>query len=97
MITDIDANGRVQLPLAIRCLLNLCPGDKIVVDQLGDGTIILKKILEDIYQSDTEQSNAETELVERSETSRSFDSNIKSKGKGSCSGNTSVCRARTTS
>ena len=44
MITNIDANGRIQLPLAIRYGLNLCSGDKIVVDQLGDGTIILKKI-----------------------------------------------------
>lgn len=44
LITNIDANGRIQLPLAIRYGLNLCSGDKIVVDQLGDGTIILKKI-----------------------------------------------------
>jgi AbrB family looped-hinge helix DNA binding protein len=47
LITNIDANGRIQLPLAIRYGLNLCQGDKIVVDQLGDGTIILKKIEED--------------------------------------------------
>ena len=47
MITNIDANGRIQLPLAIRYGLNLCSGDKIVVDQLGDGTIILKKIEDD--------------------------------------------------
>jgi len=44
MITSIDANGRVQLPLTIRYWLDLCPGDKIAVDHLGDGTIILKKI-----------------------------------------------------
>ncbi|NMC11000.1 MAG: AbrB/MazE/SpoVT family DNA-binding domain-containing protein [Methanothrix sp.] len=44
MITNIDANGRVQLPLTIRYWLDLCPGDKIAVDHLGDGTIILKKI-----------------------------------------------------
>jgi AbrB family looped-hinge helix DNA binding protein len=43
-MTNIDANGRIQLPLAIRYGLNLCSGDKIAVDQLGDGTIILKKI-----------------------------------------------------
>jgi AbrB family looped-hinge helix DNA binding protein len=48
LITNIDANGRIQLPLAIRYGLNLCSGDKIVVDQLGDGTIILKKIEDDI-------------------------------------------------
>lgn len=44
MITSIDANGRVQLPITIRYWLDLCPGDKIAVDHLGDGTIILKKI-----------------------------------------------------
>jgi AbrB family looped-hinge helix DNA binding protein len=44
MITNIDSNGRIQLPLAIRYGLHLLPGDKIAVDQLGDGTIILKKI-----------------------------------------------------
>jgi len=46
-MTNIDANGRIQLPLAIRYGLNLCSGDKIAVDQLGDGTIILKKIEDD--------------------------------------------------
>jgi AbrB family looped-hinge helix DNA binding protein len=46
LITNIDANGRVLLPLAIRYGLHLLPGDKIAVDQLGDGTIILKKIEE---------------------------------------------------
>lgn len=44
LITNIDANGRIQLPLAIRYGLHLRPGDKIAVDHLGDGTIILKKI-----------------------------------------------------
>jgi AbrB family looped-hinge helix DNA binding protein len=44
LITTIDSNGRIQLPLAIRYGLHLLPGDKVVVDQLGDGTIILKKI-----------------------------------------------------
>jgi len=46
LITNIDSNGRIQLPLAIRYGLHLLPGDKIAVDQLGDGTIILKKIEE---------------------------------------------------
>ncbi|MCK9441532.1 MAG: AbrB/MazE/SpoVT family DNA-binding domain-containing protein [Methanothrix sp.] len=46
MITNIDANGRIELPLAIRYGLHLLPGDKIAVDQLGDGTIILKKVEE---------------------------------------------------
>lgn len=46
LITDIDDSGRVQLPLAIRYGLHLMPGDRIAVDHLGDGTIILKKIIE---------------------------------------------------
>jgi AbrB family looped-hinge helix DNA binding protein len=46
LITNIDANGKILLPLAIRYGLHLLPGDKIAVDQLGDGTIILKKIEE---------------------------------------------------
>ena len=56
MITNIDANGRIQLPLAIRYGLNLCSGDKIVVDQLGDGTIILKKIEDDDILARAERS-----------------------------------------
>jgi len=59
LITNIDANGRVQLPLTIRCLLNLCPGDKIAVDQLGDGTIILKKILGNVCLADAGRSDAD--------------------------------------
>jgi AbrB family looped-hinge helix DNA binding protein len=47
LITNIDSNGRILLPLAIRYGLHLLPGDKIAVDQLGDGTIILKKIEEE--------------------------------------------------
>ncbi len=46
MITNIDDNGRIVLPLAIRYGLHLLPGDRIAVDHLGDGTIILKKIIE---------------------------------------------------
>jgi AbrB family looped-hinge helix DNA binding protein len=53
LITNIDANGRIQLPLTIRYMLNLCPGDQIAVDQLGDGTIILKKILGDMCLAET--------------------------------------------
>jgi AbrB family looped-hinge helix DNA binding protein len=44
LMTNIDDNGRIELPLAIRYGLHLIAGDKIAVDQLGDGTIILKKI-----------------------------------------------------
>jgi AbrB family looped-hinge helix DNA binding protein len=43
-ITQIDANGRVLLPLGIRYQLDLSDGDELAVDELGDGTIILKKI-----------------------------------------------------
>jgi len=42
-ITKLDANGRVQLPLGIRFRLDLNAGDKLAIDQLGDGTIIIKK------------------------------------------------------
>jgi AbrB family looped-hinge helix DNA binding protein len=45
-MTNVDDNGRIQLPLAIRYGLHLVAGDKIAVDQLGDGTIILKKIVD---------------------------------------------------
>ena len=43
-ITQIDANGRVLLPLGIRYQLDLNDGDELAVDELGDGTILLKKI-----------------------------------------------------
>jgi len=56
LITNIDSNGRIQLPLAIRYGLHLLPGDKIAVDQLGDGTIILKKIEEGETLDATEMS-----------------------------------------
>ena len=46
LITNIDANGRILLPLAIRYRLHLQPTDKIAMDHhLGDGTVILKKIV----------------------------------------------------
>ena len=37
--------GRVVVPLRIRYSLNLNEGDRFAVDQLGDGTIILKKVV----------------------------------------------------
>jgi AbrB family looped-hinge helix DNA binding protein len=43
-ITEIDANGRIRLPMRIRDRLDLNEGDKFAIDQLGDGTIILKKL-----------------------------------------------------
>jgi AbrB family looped-hinge helix DNA binding protein len=42
-ITKLDANGRVLLPLSIRYVLDLNEGDNFAVDQLRDGTMILKK------------------------------------------------------
>jgi AbrB family looped-hinge helix DNA binding protein len=43
-ITQVDADGRVLLPLGIRYQLDLNDGDELAVDELRDGTIILKKI-----------------------------------------------------
>jgi len=43
-ITELDANGRIRLPMRIRDKLDLNDGDKLAIDQLGDGTIILKKL-----------------------------------------------------
>lgn len=45
-ITNMDANGRILLPRGIRDRLNLNDGDRLAIDQLGDGTIILKKLAE---------------------------------------------------
>jgi len=63
LMTNIDDNGRIQLPLAIRYGLHLIAGDKIAVDQLGDGTIILKKIGEQQILAANEIS--ETGTIER--------------------------------
>ena len=43
-ITKMDANGRVLLPIGIRYRLDLNDGDRFAIDELGDGTIILKKV-----------------------------------------------------
>jgi AbrB family looped-hinge helix DNA binding protein len=40
----MDTNGRIRLPVGIRDKLDLNEGDKLAIDQLGDGTIILKKL-----------------------------------------------------
>ena len=47
-IIEIDSNGRVLLPLGIRYKLDLNEGDKMAIDQLGDGTIILKKLAKEL-------------------------------------------------
>jgi AbrB family looped-hinge helix DNA binding protein len=45
-IAKMDANGRVLLPIGIRYRLDLNDGDEFETVQLGDGTIILKKVEE---------------------------------------------------
>ena len=47
-ITKMDTNGRILLPVGIRDKLDLNDGDRLAIDQLGDGTIILKKLAEKI-------------------------------------------------
>ena len=42
--TEMDAKGRVLTPMGIRYKLDLNDGDLLAVDQLGDGTIIIKKL-----------------------------------------------------
>jgi AbrB family looped-hinge helix DNA binding protein len=42
--TEMDAKGRVLIPMGIRYKLDLNEGDLLAVDQLGDGTIIIKKL-----------------------------------------------------
>jgi AbrB family looped-hinge helix DNA binding protein len=42
-ITEMDARGRVLLPLEIRARLELNAGDKLAIEYLGDGTIIITK------------------------------------------------------
>lgn len=42
-ITELDTKGRIKLPLGIRFKLGLDAGDRLAIDQLGDGTIIIKK------------------------------------------------------
>jgi AbrB family looped-hinge helix DNA binding protein len=43
-VTEVDTNGKILLPLGIRYKLDLNDGDKLAIDQLGDGTILLKKL-----------------------------------------------------
>ena len=44
-ITEMDACGRILLPREIRSRLNLKAGDGMSIDHLGDGTIIITKIV----------------------------------------------------
>lgn len=42
-ITEMDDLGRVLLPQEIRVRLELNAGDKLAIDHLDDGTIIITK------------------------------------------------------
>jgi hypothetical protein len=42
-IVMLDCSGRVKLPQGIISSLKLYPGDCLATDQLGNGTIIIKK------------------------------------------------------
>lgn len=43
-ITQMDNDGRILIPDVIRWRLDLNEGDKLAIDQLGDGTVVLKKL-----------------------------------------------------
>jgi|WetSurMetagenome_2_1015567.scaffolds.fasta_scaffold1315894_1 AbrB family looped-hinge helix DNA binding protein len=43
-IAKIDNNGRVLLPQDILSKLDLKDGDKLAVDELKDGTLLLRKV-----------------------------------------------------
>ena len=43
-ITQIDNNGRVLLPHDLLSKLGLKDGDKLAVDELKDGTLLLRKV-----------------------------------------------------
>lgn len=44
LVTELDCEGRVRLPAEIISRLSLQEGDLIAIDQLGDGTMILKRL-----------------------------------------------------
>lgn len=52
-VANLDAQGRVPLPIGIRYRLDLSEGDRFAIDYLGDGTIILKKIEVNAETKDT--------------------------------------------
>jgi len=43
-LAKIDERGRVQLPSRLRQKMNLKEGDEFVAEDLGEDTIVLKKI-----------------------------------------------------
>ena len=59
LIVKMDANGRVPLPLGLRYKLDLNAGDKLHVDQLEDGTMILKKLAGNLIRSISSDGNVQ--------------------------------------
>jgi AbrB family transcriptional regulator (stage V sporulation protein T) len=54
-LTKVDGKGRVVLPNEIRRKLGINTGDEFVIDELGPGAIVLKKVdlhalIEDIIE-----------------------------------------------
>jgi len=43
-LTKIDNKGRIVLPIDLRRKLNLNEGDEFAIDDIGEDTIILKKV-----------------------------------------------------
>jgi AbrB family looped-hinge helix DNA binding protein len=43
-LAKVDDRGRVQLPSSLRHRMNLKEGDEFVAENLGEDTIVLKKI-----------------------------------------------------
>lgn len=69
-LTKVDDKGRVVLPRELRSKLNINPGDEFIVDELGPGSLVLKKVdlramIEDMIEKaksmDLDQLEAEIE------------------------------------
>jgi AbrB family transcriptional regulator (stage V sporulation protein T) len=69
-LTKVDNKGRVVLPSELRSKLNINPGDEFIVDELGSGALVLKKVdlramIEDLIEKaksiDLDQLEAEIE------------------------------------
>ena len=43
-LANVDSKGRIVLPIGIGYQLDLNAGDQLAIDDLGDGTIIIKKV-----------------------------------------------------
>ena len=43
-LTKIDDKGRILLPIDLRRGLNLKEGDELAVDEIGEDTILLKRV-----------------------------------------------------